>query len=86
MTETIKAEVIRLTGAGPVWEPDEEIVQMIEALLAEAKRGEVKGFGFFVVTGADGVSTQWIPGCASADQMVAGAARLQFRVLKAAAS
>lgn len=80
------AEIHRLTNAGPILEPDKEIVELLERLLGEAKAGDIKGFGFFLVNGVDTVSTGWKSGCAPINGMVAGAARLNFRVCRAAHS
>jgi hypothetical protein len=77
------AEVHRLTGAGPVIEPNAEIITEIERLLVEARAGEIKGIGYFIVDGGDTVTTKLIGGCASANDMVSGAARLNYRLLKA---
>lgn len=73
------AEVHRLTGAGPIIEPEPEIIAELEGLLARAMAGDLKGFGFFTVSGMDLVGTGWVPGCARENDMVSGAARLAHR-------
>lgn len=77
------AEVHRLTGAGPLLEPDKDIIAMLETLLEEARTGAIKGIGFFIVDGADSVACQWESGCARINDMVSGAGRLNHRVLGA---
>lgn len=52
-------------------------------LLAMAKAAEIKGLGFFVILANDTVRTHWLPGCASAAFMAAGASWLNHRVLAA---
>jgi hypothetical protein len=78
------AEVHRLTNAGPIVEPVAEIIEELEKLLAEARAGEIKGFAYFLVDGADCVGTNWVSGCARCNDMVAGVARLHHTILGAA--
>lgn len=77
------ADVHRLTAAGPITEPQADVVETLRRLLTEAERAEIKGLGYFLVTGNNGVSTGWEPGCADRNDMVAGAALLQGRVISA---
>jgi hypothetical protein len=79
----LSAEIRRLCPAGPIAEPDQTIIDKLRELLAEAERGEIKGFGVFYVLGNDAIGTGWTPGCADSFQMVAGAAKLFHRVVAA---
>jgi hypothetical protein len=80
----MSAEIHRLTNAGPViGEPEKDIVEMLEELMERAKAGALRGFGYFLVDGANSVESGWADGCASADGMVSGASKLQHRVLRA---
>lgn len=79
----MSGKVHRLTDAGPIIEPPAEVVDKLRDLLARAERGEIKGLGFFVVSGADTVFTGWAAGCARSGLMVTGAALLQHRVIAA---
>ena len=77
------AQVHRLTGAGPIIEPDAGIITELEALVVRAKAGEIKGFAMVVIDGADSVETWWAPGCARESTMVAGVGKLNQRMLLA---
>lgn len=79
-----KAQIVRLTGAGPIIAPERGVIDMLTELLARAKRGEIKGIGYFTVDQVNSVSTDWETGCASGNLMMAGASNLQWRVAKAA--
>lgn len=81
------AEVVRLTGTGPILgnEPPKYVVEMLEELLARAKRGEIKGFGYFVVDGADGTETSFVQGCAEQHIVISAVSRLWFCMMKMAA-
>lgn len=85
MSSPLKRKVIRLfSGAGPVIDPDKDIIKELAELLAQAKRGEVKGIGYFLVDGGNAVTTGWYSGCADRHDMTSGAAMLAFRVTMAA--
>lgn len=75
-----KATVHRLTGAGPLYEPEKSVIELLKDILAQARRGEIKGVGVFYVDRCDTVVSTWQTGCASANNMIAGAARLFARV------
>ncbi len=77
----MSAEVHRLTPAGPIIEPESEVIEKLSHLLEKAQRGEIKGIGFFYVTGDNGTVSGWTPGCASADLMITGVSRLFHRVM-----
>lgn len=79
----MSATIHRLTDAGPITEPVVSVIEMLEELLTRAKAGEIKGFGYFLVDGADTSATAWASGIACGNDMVAGAAKLQHRVLDA---
>lgn len=79
------AKIVRLTSATiAIGEPDTGIVSRLQGLLKEAKRGELIGFAYSVVSGANSVRTGWVPGSARADLLISGTAQLAFRVLSAA--
>ena len=78
------ATVHHLTEAGPITEPVKSVIDELEELLARAKAGEIKGIGFFVVNGGDGVATWWETGCASEAHMICGVSTLFHRVMRAA--
>ena len=59
-------------------EVDPEIVGKLEELLAEARAGQIHGIGFAIVVD-DRVITGW-SGKANRHYMLAGAARLQWRM------
>lgn len=80
----VTAEIHRLTGAGPIAEPVASVIERLEELLDRARRGEIKGLGYFLVDGADSVSTDWLPGCACGNDMSAGAGKLFHRVMQTA--
>ena len=82
----MSAEVHRLTGAGPVYEADQDIIAKLEELLDRARRAELKGFGYFAVNQHDSTLENWIPGCAQAAHMLAAVSRLWFEMLKADSS
>lgn len=72
--------IVSLRGAAIVGtrEADAEIVARLEELLADARDGRVHGLGLVVVVD-DRVITGW-SGKASRHYMLAGAARLQYRM------
>jgi hypothetical protein len=79
-----RSKVHRLFGGGgPVIEPDAEMLGTLADLLARAKRGEIKGIGFFWVDGGNRVVTTWHSGCVDRHYMVSGSAQLAFRVTQA---
>lgn len=78
----MSAKVHRLTPAGPQIDRPGDVMALAKSLLRQAARGEIKGFGVFIVDGANGIITDWAPGCAASQQMVCGAARLNYRILK----
>jgi hypothetical protein len=53
------AEVISLRGDARDGEPDEEIVERLEGLLAEAKSGQLTGMAYAVTRPGDSVGTGW---------------------------
>ncbi len=55
----MSAEVHRLTPAGPIIEPESEVIEKLSHLLEKAQRGEIKGIGFFYVTGDNGTVSGW---------------------------
>lgn len=75
------AEIHRLTDAGPIIEPDPELVRILAELLEQAQAGSLKGFGVFYVDGADTVWSQIAGGCARSNDMVAGVAALYDEVI-----
>lgn len=78
-----KAKVHRLFPAiGPVVKPDTNLIAVCAELLAHAKRGEIKGLGYFIVDGANATETSWVSAGACANLMVAGAAQLAYRIMK----
>lgn len=74
-------KIVRLSGAGPIIEPDKEIIGELENLLFEAKSAGIKGFGYFLVTGGDENISHWIPGCASEISMISGVSMLWFKLM-----
>lgn len=63
-----------------------DVVETLEGLVKRAKRGEILGIAYVTVTGASnmpGVGTGWTAGCADCNLMIAGAATLQYRMIKA---
>jgi hypothetical protein len=78
-----KSKVHRLFEAGPITEPDAEMVSNLRALLSQARRREIKGFGYFLVRANDSLVSGWNAGVADRHDMVAGATLLQARVVKA---
>ena len=78
----MSATLHRLTGAGPILEPIPDIIEELERLLEKAKAGDIKALAYFLIDGADGITTGWCSGCASMHQMICGASRLQFRIMK----
>ena len=81
-TPRVTADVHHLTRSSPIVEPQPDVIKLLRDLLAEAEKAEIKGFGFFVVDGADVVSTGWATGCARKNDMVSGAATLQARMMQ----
>jgi len=80
-----KDKIIRLVRNGPLLgESPPEVVAQLKQLLDAAKRGEIKGLGFFFVDGADTTVTHWVQGCAARNDMIAASARLHWRVQQAA--
>jgi len=79
----MSAKIHRLTGAGPLIEPDQAIIAKLRMIRRAAERGEIKGIGLFWVDGADAVTAGWESGCAPSNLMIAGAATLQYRVVSA---
>jgi hypothetical protein len=78
-----KAKVHRLFHTGPIVEPDAEMVANLQKLLREARRREIKGFGYFVVKGNDSLMAGWNGGVADRHDMVAGAVLLKDRIVRA---
>lgn len=72
--------VVSLSGAAVPGsrEPDGEIVEKLEELLVAARVGRVHGLGIVVVVD-ETVTTGW-SGKANRHYMLAGAARLQYRM------
>ena len=79
----MSAEVHRLTGAGPIIEPEPSIIARLEELLDRARKGEFKGFGYIAVGHDDRTLESWVPGCAQSSHMVASVSRLWFAMMKA---
>ena len=77
------AEIHRLTPAGPMAGPEQSVIELLKDLLVQAKKGEIKGLGVFYVEGGGQLTTDWASGCATQEQMAAGASRLQYRTQKA---
>jgi len=78
----MSAAIHRLTEVGPpIGEPPQEIIDVLEELLAEAKRGELTGLGYFTVDGAGTVAHRWVSDSAGVNDMVAGASYLHFTVM-----
>lgn len=80
----MSAEFYRLTKAGPVIEPEKDVITELENLLEEARRGEIKGFVYALVQRNDSVGHGHARGCADRHLMVAAAAALNWRVNKIA--
>lgn len=80
----MSATIHRITAAGPILEPEQGVIERIEAILASARAGQVKGFGYFMVTGGDVVCHGYESGCADRHDMLAGASLLQHQVVSAA--
>lgn len=74
------SNVVGLRGAtvAGTREPDANVIAALEMLLAKARDGRLHGVGFVTVTD-DTVSTGWAGG-ACRHYMLAGAARLQYRM------
>ena len=62
-------------------EPEKSVIDILEDALAEARRGEIKGIGLFIVQANDGVTTDYASGCADRHLMVTGASYLHHRVI-----
>lgn len=79
----MSAELHRITPAGPIFEPPQDVVELAEEVLARAKRGELKGLAIAAVDATDSTTTTWTGGCATGSLMVAATSILAGRVLKA---
>ena len=77
-----RAKVHRLFAAGPIIEPDTKMVSRLRDLLKQARRREIKGFGYFVVRGNDSLVAGWNGGVADRHDMVAGAVLLKDRIVR----
>ena len=81
----MKAKIHRLTSAGPIIRSqNREVLVELRELYNRAKKAEIKGFGIFIVTGANAVETWWVSGCACQNDMISGAALLSWKVNQAA--
>lgn len=60
-----------------------DVVELLEALLEEAKRGEVAGVAIAVVDGGDSLRTEWAQGNSSTSRLVGAIALMQYRISKA---
>lgn len=77
------AKVVGIYGAIPAaGEPVADVVEYLEFLLKEAKRGGITGIATAWIGAAHGIHTQWC-GVADSHAMVAGVTMLQHRVLAA---
>jgi len=79
----MSADVHHLTPAGPITEPQADVIEKLKDLLAKAERAEIKGLGYFFVDGGGLPVDGWAAGCAAANDMVAAAVLLYERVLDA---
>ncbi len=70
-----------LAGSHPPNTAVDEIVEKLKDLLAEAERGEIVGFLFGSVRPTRaGISTGWVPGTATATDMLAAASGVYNRI------
>lgn len=82
----MSAELHRLTAAGPVLEPPEDVLNLAQEMLDRARRGELKGLAVASVDMADSTSTNWASGCASGSLLLSAVTLLFGRVLIASAA
>ena len=75
------AKVISLYGGLPESSPpDQDVIEILEQLLAEAKDGTIRGICFATVERADIIATGW-KGAVSYHMQVSASASLHFRLM-----
>jgi hypothetical protein len=74
------SEVRRLRLAKP--EPNKDVIETIEELLAKAKSGELKAIGFCMIVGGGFIGTGWtLAKSASGHEMLSAITVLQHRFI-----
>lgn len=76
-------EVVPLGEAHATGAPVPEVVEMLEDLVAKARRGEIIGIACAWVDGGHGQFTGWRSGSTQTGAMIATTAMLAYRVVEA---
>jgi len=79
----MSAEIVPLTAAYRSNEPEPTVVEMLEELLDQARRGEIAGLAAAWVNSNGGTTTNWASGRAEAAHMLASVTRLWRQVVQA---
>ncbi len=82
LTNNFKVVPMRLDGVIPatVMKPDQELIEKLEALLADARSGHLRALGYTMINRDRAIGTGWAGNCDEHD-MTAGVNILQFRFM-----
>jgi hypothetical protein len=72
--------VVNLFGGSPINQPSKGTIEELEALLARAKRGELRGVTYATVGRTGGISTGWYGEVDAHTLLISGVALLQYRM------